>query len=305
MNEPSLTSSNKTLLSLFINYLAVERGLAKNTQQAYRRDLTTFFFFLEKSSLTISRIQASQLVDFLKERSDTLSPRSAARLLSAIKSFYRFLLLEREVSHDPTQYLDSPKIWQTLPVILTHDEVDSLLSAPDPQKPLGSRDRAILELLYATGLRVSELVGLKTQNINLKGGYLTTLGKGSKERMVPIGDRAQDALTLYLENGRPYFLNKIPENDTPVLFLTSRGRGMSRVNAWLLIRKYARQAGIQKNLSPHKLRHSFATHLLERGADLRSLQMMLGHANLKTTEIYTQITKARLKTIYDRFHPRA
>jgi len=230
-----------------------------------------------------------------------ISARSVARALAAIRGMFRFLVAERHLKHDPTENIENPKLWTTLPKSLQPSEVEALLRAPDRTKPDGLRDAAMLELLYATGLRVSELIHVKIESLVMDAGFLRTIGKGSKERIVPFGDSARDAIVAYLERGRAHFV-KAPD---PHLFLSNRGRAMSRQSFWMKIVRYARLAGISTHISPHVLRHSFATHLLENGADLRSVQLMLGHSDISTTQIYTHVSRARLQRMYEQFHPRA
>lgn len=289
------------LADQFINYLRVERGLADNTVQAYSRDLTRFFLFLEErklSPLEISRDRITEHVGMLARR---LSSKSVVRNISAIKTFFRFLVSEGMIKSSPARLLETPRLYRRLPGVLSQAEVERLLCQPDPSKPVGQRDRAMLELLYATGLRVSELVGLKTSNINLEAGYVRTLGKGSKERIVPMGEKAMEAVKEYLSDGR----HKMAKGtNSPYLFLNFRGRGMTRQGFWKIIKKHGSDALIKKKITPHSIRHSFASHLLEAGADLRSVQVMLGHADISTTQIYTHVTRERLKELHERCHPR-
>ncbi|HUJ15806.1 MAG TPA: site-specific tyrosine recombinase XerD [Thermoanaerobaculia bacterium] len=287
-------------LLLYLDYLAVEKGLAKNSLSSYTTDLRKFAAWLDERPL--ERVRRQDIVRYFQSlRSAGISARSVARALAAIRGFFRFLVRERHLQHDPTENVENPKLWTTLPHSLQASEVEALLAAPDRSTPDGLRDAAMLELLYATGLRVSELIRVKVEDLVLDAGFLRTFGKGSKERIVPFGDSARDAITAYLERARPHF-NK--RND-PHLFLTNRSRPMSRQTFWMKIVRYARQAGIKAHISPHVLRHSFATHLLENGADLRSVQMMLGHSDISTTQIYTHVSRARLQKLYDQFHPRA
>jgi integrase/recombinase XerD len=287
-------------LLLYLDYLAVEKGLAKNSLAAYRTDLHKFAEWLDDKPL--DRLKRQDIVRYFQSlRSAGISARSVARSLAALRGFFRFLVRERHLKHDPTENVDNPKLWTTLPKSLQPSEVEALLAAPDHSTPDGLRDAAMLELLYATGLRVSELIHVKTEHVELDAGFLRTFGKGSKERIVPFGDSARKAIATYIERGRPS-LNR--RND-PHLFLTNRSRPMSRQTFWMKIVKYARQAGIRAHISPHVLRHSFATHLLENGADLRSVQLMLGHSDISTTQIYTHVSRARLQKIYDQHHPRA
>ena len=289
------------LADQFINYLRIERGLADNTVQAYSRDLSRFFFFLEErkiSPLEISREQISEHLGILARRRFS---KSVVRNISTIKTFFRFLASEGIIKSSPARLLEAPRLSRRLPDVLSKAEVERLLSQPDPSKPLGQRDRAMLELLYATGLRVSELVGLKTSNINLDAGYVRTLGKGSKERIVPMGEKAMEALKEHLSDGR----QKMEKGATsPYLFLNLRGEPITRQGFWKIIKRHGRDALIKKKITPHSIRHSFASHLLEAGADLRSVQVMLGHADISTTQIYTHVTRERLKGLHERCHPR-
>jgi integrase/recombinase XerD len=291
------------LLDIFLDYLSAERGLAANTISAYRTDLIKFLDYLkERKILSLNEVKRDTIRNFMfycKDRG--LSATSVSRALVAIKVFSRFLLREKMIIKDPSDLIDSPKLWSRLPDVLSASEVDRLLSMPDTRTTAGMRDKAILELMYATGVRVSEANSLKPDDINRDVGFLRCIGKGSKERVVPLGGKAIQALNRYLENGRPK-LNK--KNASEYLFLNRSGNRLSRQSIWKLIVRYARQAKIKKKIKPHILRHSFATHLLERGADLRSVQEMLGHANISTTQIYTHIDKDRLKAIHQKFHPR-
>jgi len=290
-------------LEAFISYLRVERGLSANTIDAYRRDVVDFLEFLQRRRLQLEEVERSELMTYLQELYQRLSPRSIGRKIVSLRSFYRFLILDGYLGNDPTETLESPKTWRTLPKYLTQEEVERLLAAPDLTTRHGIRDRAMLEMLYATGLRVSELVRLKKESINTEVGYLRIVGKGNKERIVPLGDQAIEALQEYLREAYRYFSRHVPA--TRFVFLTQQGRPMSRQYFWMTVEKLGRLAGIRLKLSPHVLRHSFATHLLENGADLRAVQMMLGHADISTTQIYTHITRQRLKQMYDRLHPRA
>jgi integrase/recombinase XerD len=291
------------LLDLFLNYLSVEKGLSLNTLEAYSRDIGRYLSYLEKQGAhTPERIRSPEIVSFLVLLRDSgLSPRSRARALSSIRMFHRFLEIESYSDHNPASLIDAPKAHVRLPAVLGLREVEALLAAACGTAAVDLRDRAMLELLYATGLRVSELVLLKTRELNMTAGFLLTCGKGGKERLVPMGETANDSLRSYLALVRPK-LDRSGVND--YLFLSRLGGPMTRQAFWNIIKKRAVQAGIRKNISPHTLRHSFATHLLENGADLRSVQMMLGHADLSTTQIYTHITRERLKRIHEQFHPR-
>jgi integrase/recombinase XerD len=281
--------------------MRVERGLSENTIQSYSRDLTRFFQYLEKRGLSPLHVDQNDIMDYMADLQEALSIRSAARNLSAIKMFFRFLVYDGKIENSPVRLLKTPKLPHKLPGVLSLEDVEQLLSQPDPSTHLGQRDRAMLELLYATGLRVSELVGLKLSNVNLVAGYVRTIGKGSKERQVPMGVKAQEALRDYLTVGRVYFT----KNDrVPQLFLNARGRPLTRQGFWKIIRQYGMKAGIKGPITPHVLRHSFASHLLEHGADLRAVQVMLGHADISTTQIYTHVTRDRLKQVHEKYHPR-
>ena len=288
----------------FMNHISVERNLSVHTREAYRRDIGKLVDFgIAHGRKGFADIGPIDLIEMLRElHAAGLGVRSQARLLSALRTCFRFLVEEGEVRQDPTAEIDSPKAGRKLPEFLSVAEVDELLAQPPTDTVRGVRDRAMLEVLYATGVRVSELVGLRLDGLDRRLGTLRTFGKRRKERRVPMGDQALDAVGEYLEHGRPALLKN---RRCPTLFVTSRGRGMTRQGFWKIVKRYAVVAGIQRNISPHKLRHSFATHLLERGADLRSIQAMLGHADLATTEIYTHVNAARLRTVFDRFHPRA
>ncbi len=297
-----MTEQERIFLS-YLNYLQVERGLSANTLQAYRRDILDFLSFLDHKKLELPDVGKGELSSYLQALYSRLSARSVARKIVSLRSFYRYLLLDKHVTEDPTETLDSPRTWRSLPKYLTLAEVDRLLQQPDIQVPLGLRDRTMLEVLYATGLRVTELVRLRAAEVNLEVGFLRTQGKGSKERLVPIGDSALGFIQRYLDQARPQLLHK--RLNSPYLFVTRQGKPMSRQYFWMMIGKYGRQAAIEKPLTPHILRHSFATHLLERGADLRAVQLMLGHADISTTQIYTHVTRERLKQVYDKYHPRS
>jgi integrase/recombinase XerD len=288
----------------FFNYLMVEKGLSKNTIESYSRDLQKFITYLEKNNRAdVSRITNLDIMSFLVEiKSQGLSSKSTGRNLSAVRMFFRFLVHEGFLDGDPSINIESPKIGASLPSVLSIAEVDSLLSQPDLKTTRGLRDRAMLELLYATGVRVSELVNLKLTSINLEVGYIIAFGKGSKERIIPLGDTAKHYLKEYLATARP---KHAKEMISSVLFLNPSGNKFSREGFWKMLKRYALKAGINKKLSPHTLRHSFATHLLERGADLRSVQIMLGHVDIATTQIYTHITQERLKKVHKQYHPRA
>ncbi|MDD5292094.1 MAG: site-specific tyrosine recombinase XerD [Candidatus Omnitrophica bacterium] len=291
------------LIDVFLNYLSVERGLAQNTVVAYKRDLLRYDRFLRSTNINeankVGKEDVRSYLFYQKEKE--LASTSIARSLVAIRLFHRFLLREKLSLKDPTDVIDSPKLWKKIPNVLSFAEIEKLLSAPNIRNKKGIRDKAILETMYAAGLRVSELSGLKVEDVNLNAGFVRCLGKGNKERVVPIGKIAVSALRKYQSDSRPKFIKK---KDSKFLFLNHSGFRISRVYIWKLIKAYARQARIKNSVKPHILRHSFATHLLERGADLRSVQEMLGHANISTTQIYTHIDRDRLKTIHKTFHPR-
>lgn len=286
----------------YLAHLAVERNLSGRTLEAYGRDLGRFVTWLHEHDLGLNDVERSTVRHFLGERRDGgLSSRSAARLLSSLRGFFRYLAREEVLAADPTADLHSPSLWQTVPHVLSPDEVERLLAAPDTSKPLGLRDRAMLETLYATGLRVSELVGLELAEVRLDPGFVRVLGKGRKERLVPLGRSAIQWIGRYIEDGR----SRLDRHGRPELYLNFRGGRLTRQGFWKILRAHGLAAGIRSQLSPHVVRHSFATHLLDHGADLRAVQMMLGHASLTTTEIYTHVARERLQRLYDAKHPRA
>jgi len=293
----------KELIDSFLDYLSVERGLAKNTIIAYREDLNIYLDFMIKRGMdALSKISKNDIIEFmLFEKDSGISPVSISRRLAAIRMFHRFLARERVLKTDPTTLIDSPKLWKKVPDTLSLNEVEALISQPDPRDFQGARDRAILETLYATGMRVSEATDLKVNNVNLDIGFLRCIGKGNKERVIPLGRKAIHSIKRYAEFSRPHFLKK---KESEFLFLNRSGKKISRQSLWKLIKQYAKEAKIKKPIKVHTLRHSFATHLLERGADLRSVQEMLGHSSISTTQIYTHIDKERLKTVHKMFHPR-
>ena len=293
----------KELIDSFLDYLLVERGLAKNTIIAYREDLNIYLDFISSRGIdALSKITKNDITEFmLFEKNKGISPISISRRLAAIRMFHRFLARERILKTDPTTLIDSPKLWKKIPDTLSLNEVELLIAQPEPRDFQGARDRAILESLYATGMRVSEATNLKASNINLDIGFLRCIGKGNKERVIPLGKKAIASVNRYLEFSRPHFLKK---KTSEFLFINRSGNKLSRQSIWKLIKRYALQAKIKKPIKVHTLRHSFATHLLERGADLRSVQEMLGHSSISTTQIYTHIDKDRLKKIHKMFHPR-
>lgn len=290
------------MIEAFLHYLEVERGLSPNTLAAYRRDLEKLSRFATGRKRSLESVSAADLREFLRGlHRDGLSLRSITRAGSAVRGLYRFAASEGYVSADPAEQIDSARLSRSLPRYLTLDEVDRLLEVPDVSTPDGLRDRTMLELLYATGLRVSELISLELGDFNFDVGYLVCTGKGRKERIVPYGSSAKDWITRYLAESRPA-LSRRPGD---ALFLTRLGKAMTRQRFFQILKRCGRYAGIEASLSPHVVRHSFATHLLERGADLRSLQLMLGHSNIGTTQIYTHVSRERLRRVYDQHHPRA
>jgi integrase/recombinase XerD len=292
------------LVDAFLDHLTVERGLAANTRSAYRADLAQFTDFLQRRGVQhLNAAQRHHITDYLLyRRKGGLSPRSLSRHLAAIRMFCRFLTREKLLATDVTQTIDSPKLWRTLPHTLDYQEIERLLAAPNTRTKLGLRDRAMLEFMYATGLRVSEVANIKLSDINFEAGFLRSVGKGSKERIVPVGKQAIEWIQRYLHEARGAFAKA--ENLGEV-FISTRGKALSRKTIWVHIKKYARAAGITKNITPHTLRHSFATHLLDNGGDLRVIQEMLGHADISTTQIYTHVDQRRLKETHYRFHPRS
>jgi integrase/recombinase XerD len=287
----------------FMNYLRVEKGLASNTIYAYRRDIAKFAAFAEGRRLGIRAVRRDDIVDFLgslyRQRLDS---RSVARHLVTIRHFFRFALTEGFIDEDPAANIESPKFRQSLPEFLSLEEVERLLRQPDQTSALGIRDRAMIELMYSTGVRVSELCGLRLSDLQMDPGCLRCIGKGDKERLVPVGRDALKSVQQYIRDVRAKLL---PKGGSPCLFLNQQGHKMDRITFWKTLSKYGRKAGLRKSMTPHMLRHSFATHLLDRGADLRSVQMMLGHSDISTTQIYTHVVEERLKQVYKAHHPRA
>ncbi|WP_128894507.1 site-specific tyrosine recombinase XerD [Longirhabdus pacifica] len=292
-------------LQAFIHYCFVERGLSNNTLASYELDITQFIHFLEQNGVTsINDTQHAHITKYLLHlRSLGRASSTISRSIVSIRSFYQFLVREHHVKHDPARHIQMPKNEMRLPKTLSLDEVEQILTSPDLSTAFGVRDKAMFELLYATGMRVSELIDLKTENLNLSMGFVRCMGKGSKERIIPLGKTAIDQLELYLSTTR-HDLLKQNKRET-ALFLNRLGNKLTRQGFWKILKKYSDQLGIQKEITPHTLRHSFATHLLENGADLRSVQEMLGHADISTTQIYTHVSKVRMKEIYDQTHPRA
>lgn len=293
--------------SAFLNYVRVERGLSANTLEAYRGDLAKFTVFLNKEHIALLNAGRDDVVSFLASLYRAgLDSRSVARHLVSVRNFFRFLVTDNIVKNNPTVNLESPKVRQSLPSFLTVEEVDRLVSLPDVRTPLGLRDRAMLDVLYSCGLRVSELIGLKIGDIDFQLGCIRCIGKGNKERLVPIGRKALASVEKYVKEARPVLMKS--RNSAPfsnAIFINRQGSQLGRVGVWKILAAYGRAMGLRKKLTPHKLRHSFATHLLERGADLRSVQLMLGHADISTTQIYTHVLEDRLKNVYKLHHPRA
>jgi integrase/recombinase XerD len=291
-------------ISSFLTHVRVEKGLSSNTVSAYRRDLGKFDSFARKRKLSLKAVSRDDLVDFLAGLyRQKLDSKSVARHLVTLRNFFRFAQTQDLIQEDPSVNLESPKIRRSLPGYLRLEEVERLLVRPDLKTPIGLRDRAMLEVLYSTGLRVSELIGLRTSDLDSQVGCVRCIGKGDKERIVPVGKKALAIVEKYLRDARPKLLGKVTGN--PALFVNRRGAALSRVGVWKILSAYGRLAGLRLALTPHMLRHSFATHLLERGADLRSVQLMLGHADIATTQIYTHVVEERLKQIYKAHHPRA
>lgn len=293
----------KEFIDEFINFLAVERGLAQNTLLAYRRDLNKYFEFLETKGVKSVKDVSKELItkSMYDQKEHGMSTSSICRSLAAIKMFHRFLVRERLAQDDPTNLVDTPKLWKRVPDVLNADEIVAMINAAKGKDWQSIRDNAILELFYASGMRVSELSGLKIEDVNLEVGYIRCLGKGSKERVIPIGKNAKEAIIKYISGPRKKL---IKENKISIVFISRLGKKISRQSIWKIIKHYARKAGIKKEIKPHTLRHTFATHLLQHGADLRSVQEMLGHSDISTTQIYTHVDKDKLRTIHKEFHPR-
>lgn len=287
----------------FLNYLVVEKGLSKKTLDAYSRDIIRYRDFLCENKRNRFSEEDTPLIlqHLILLRKSELGARSRARHLVSLRGLYRFLVAEKILRHDPARLIDLPKVSLKLPHFLSTQEIELLLKAPDTKKPLGIRDAAMLELLYAAGLRVSELVNVKLQDVNLEAGFVRIFGKGSKERIVPIGLYAKEKINLYLKTTRSIYLK---QTSSPYLFVARAGKPMTRQGFWKLLRRYAMQTGLNKKITPHSFRHSFATHLLEGGADLRAVQIMLGHVDISTTQIYTHVTRDHLKKLHQKFHPR-
>lgn len=298
-----MQESDQAVIDSFLDQLWLEKGLSENTLSAYRRDLSTFSLWLEKKHLDLLEVSRGHITEYLSHRLGLgLKARSTARMLSCLRSLYRYLLRENRLVEDPTLRVENPRLGRPLPVSLTELDVEKLLAAPDVGTPIGLRDRAMLEVLYACGLRVSELVKLRLSEVNMRQGVVRIMGKGSKERLVPMGEEAMDWVTRFMGQGRSALLKNNLHED--IVFPSNRGSGMSRQAFWYRIKQHARTAAIVRNLSPHTLRHAFATHLLNHGADLRVVQLLLGHSDLSTTQIYTHIANQRMKDLHREHHPR-
>ncbi|RZO96194.1 MAG: site-specific tyrosine recombinase XerD [Gammaproteobacteria bacterium] len=294
-------SNSEILIDNFIDVLWLEKGLSKNTLSAYRHDISSFSDWYKGVSLL--EVQRVDLLDYLSQRlKDGYSSRSTARSLSSLRAFYSHITVKHNLKENPTSRVDSPKLGRSLPKTLSEDEVEKLISSPDVEDHIGLRDRAMLELIYACGLRVSELISLDMLNLNLRQGVIRVIGKGEKERLVPMGEEALDWVQRYINKGRPYLLKE--DNKVSELFLSKRGKSMTRQTFWYRIKEYANKASINKDLSPHTLRHAFATHLINHGADLRTVQLLLGHSSLSTTQIYTEVARHRMKELHNEHHPR-
>ena len=291
------------LVDAYLSHLAVERRLSPNTVESYARDLSQLAAAAAAVGRPVESLDRRALEQVVRDlMGEGRSPRSVARAVACYRGFYRFLVVSGQRQDNPAVDVRAPRAWKTLPKFLSSEQIERLIESPDTTEPRGLRDRALIELLYATGLRVSEMVNLRAQDLNLESGYLTCTGKGRKQRLVPIGDEASAWLTRYMKEGRPALLQK---RASARLFVNARGGvALTRVGFWKILKAHGRHAGLPSTISPHVLRHSFATHLLERGADLRAIQMMLGHSDLSTTQIYTHILDARLRAVYDKFHPR-
>ncbi len=290
------------MIDVYLTYLRDVRRVSPNTVESYARDLAALASFAEKKDIAVEALTRRDLEAFVRtQMASGLSPRSVARAVACVRGFFRFVSLEQKRDVSPADDLQAPRAWAALPKFLDLEDVDKLLAVPDTSTPRGLRDKAMIEVLYATGLRVSELIAVRPNDLHLDEGYLTCVGKGDKERIVPLGQEAADWIRRYVRDGRA----QLAKRGSPWLFVNARdGGSLSRVGFWKVLKEYGVKAGVTRELSPHVLRHSFATHLLERGADLRSIQMMLGHSDLSTTQIYTHVLEARLRAVYDKFHPR-
>lgn len=301
MGQPEITGDMQALVVEFTDYLRIEKRHSLNTVDGYRRDITRFFSF--NSQATITGLTASDIREFLLSlHNQGLSSRTIGRSLSSLKSFFRYLVGEGRITENPVETLESPKVWRKLPDTLSLEEVESLLNQPDVDTLRGLRDKAMLEVLYATGVRVSELISLKLGDLNLEVGFLRSYGKGDKERVIPLGEVAQGYIEAYVRQSRPKLLKN---SNISALFVSQRKSAMTRQGFWKILKRYVRQANISVTVSPHTLRHAFATHLLERGADLRSVQQMLGHSDISTTQIYTHVLQKRMREVFEECHPRS
>lgn len=301
MSEQTLAPDDSAKIDMFIDHLWLEDGLSKNTLISYRLDLMSFALWAQMQHKQLLTVDQADIQQYLAVKFPQSKPRSISRLIASLRRFYRYWLRENKISVDPTLQIESPKLPRSLPKSLNEDEVLALLNVPDLSEPAGLRDRAMLELLYACGLRVSELVSIKTTEVSVSDAVVRVTGKGSKTRLVPMGEEAADWIARYLREARPEILQK---RLSDALFVTNRGEAMTRQAFWYLIKRYALQAGITKHMSPHVLRHAFATHLLNHGADLRVVQMLLGHSDISTTQIYTHVARERLKRLHSMHHPR-
>jgi integrase/recombinase XerD len=300
---PGLTTAADPHVAGFLHYERAEKGLSTNTILAYRRDLMKFVEFLTPRKISVVEATRSDIVDFLSSLySRGLDSRSVARHLVTIRNFYRFCMTDELIPNDPAANIESPKVYRTLPHFLSVSEVERLLAQPDVSTTVGLRDKAMIELMYSTGLRVSELCGLRLSDIHMNAGTLRCIGKGNKERIVPVGRKALETIAAYVKDSRPKLLR---DRVSPYLFVSHLGTKVHRIAFWQLLKLYGEKAGLRESLNPHMLRHSFATHLLDGGADLRSVQLMLGHADISTTQIYTHVLEERLKQVYKAHHPRA
>ncbi len=298
--QTGISNKSNQVIDSFLDTLWMERGLSKNTLSAYRSDLIHYSIWLQPKKVDLVKAESKDILAYLSS-SDSVSARTVARRLSSLRRLYEYLLREDQIKHNPVSNIDAPRLGRTLPKSLTEAEVEALLNAPDTKQATGVRDKAMLELLYATGLRVSELVGLTIQQVNLRQGVVRVTGKGKKERLIPMGEEANLWLERYLSSSRSEILNNVLSD---AMFPSNRGNAMTRQTFWHIVKRYAKVAGVKKTLSPHVLRHAFATHLINHGADLRVVQMLLGHSDISTTQIYTHVARERLKDLHAEHHPR-
>jgi len=298
--QTGISNKSNQVIDSFLDTLWMERGLSKNTLSAYRSDLIHYSIWLQPKKVDLVKAESKDILAYLSS-SDSVSARTVARRLSSLRRLYEYLLREDQIKHNPVSNIDAPRLGRTLPKSLTEAEVEALLNAPDTKQATGVRDKAMLELLYATGLRVSELVGLTIQQVNLRQGVVRVTGKGNKERLIPMGEEANLWLERYLSSSRSEILNNVLSD---AMFPSNRGNAMTRQTFWHIVKRYAKVAGVKKTLSPHVLRHAFATHLINHGADLRVVQMLLGHSDISTTQIYTHVARERLKDLHAEHHPR-